>query len=306
VIGIAFTMTTAAAFKLVTSPPPQVHEGVTPDIKFKFVGDGGPTQAGYLKSWETASVTMGDCRACAKKVVDSRNNDTVASWAAMHAEPEQMPESSGSSDNAETNVDGKVSVGSAREQAAVLELAKRLPLIFDGIEAEQSTTSLWGVSLAKDTPERRSLLATFLRAREWAVDTIERPEGGAEEFLRETLIWRTENRVSSAGEPNADFPEDELHTIDGLGPDGQPRTFVVIRPGLLSKTALQRLDEFVAWRIRQQVPAFAHTPLLLPPPLPPPLLPCLRGTVNGDTTDGFLLSSLGASCVCSGARLRAS
>lgn len=142
---------------------------------------------------------------------------------------------------------------SAHEAQAIEQLAARLPNLLKESDCPPSTT-VWGVSLAEDTAERKSLLAAFLGAREWELER-------AESFLAETLAWRRENNVGAdievLEEPDV-FPNDAIHTVSRKGPDGRPQTFVVIRLGVITKEALSRVDDFVAWRVREQERANAQ------------------------------------------------
>jgi len=148
-----------------------------------------------------------------------------------------------------TPADGKASIGAEHEARAVNSLAQRLPHV---LRQSGGSSRLWGVRLDDATRERSSLLAAFLRAREWDVDR-------AESFVLETLTWRheeaidsTESRAMPQSELAEAFPDDIIRTARGRGADGQPHTFVVVRLGRLSLRQLQCIDDFVAWRIRQQ------------------------------------------------------
>ena len=133
------------------------------------------------------------------------------------------------------------------KRAAIDALVARLPAIV----RSTPETSVWGVQLVDDTPACRSLLAAFLRAREWDVND-------ADSFLRNTLAWRHQNRIERILEsepvaPEFWFPDDAIRTIDdGTGPDGQPRTIVVLAMGKISLEALRDINAFVDWRIRMQ------------------------------------------------------
>ena len=153
--------------------------------------------------------------------------------------------------------DGKLSIGAAAEAKAVRGLSSRLPTILASAGCEAST-SIWGVSLATDDDERTSLLAAFLRAREWDVSK-------AESFLEESLTWRRESGLdqpsseasSSSASASAAFPDDIIATSDATDAAGRPRTFVVLRLGALPRESLQLVDEMVAWRVRNQERACA-------------------------------------------------
>jgi len=140
------------------------------------------------------------------------------------------------------------SMAADTEAAAIQILADRLPTILISPSA-----SLWGVGLVEDTTERKSLLAAFLRAREWDIEE-------ADAFLRETVEWRRREEVDGLGAVESDdaapglgFPDDAIRTIDdGSGPDGQPRTIVILAMGKIRLEALRDVEAFVAWRIRMQ------------------------------------------------------
>ena len=128
--------------------------------------------------------------------------------------------------------DSQTAYGESAELASIATLSQRLAGI---LAVTGYAGSLWGVELADELAARNSLLAAFLRAREWDVER-------ADTFLRETLIWRRENGLegssgssgSSASDVAAarlDFPDDTIHHCHGTGPDGQPRTVVVLRLG---------------------------------------------------------------------------
>lgn len=258
---VAALVSTAAALKLATSTP-QVITGVTP-VDVTIQGDlsevlGGGAGTGH---WPLAGSNARDalekCYASpsACKEPAANNVDKVA------------PISSKA--EADTNeakiVDGKISIGKEAEATAIKSLAKLLPSILKRAGCAPAT-SVWGVQLASDKMgQRSSLLAAFLRAREWRVDE-------AEAFLIEMLTWRRENGVgvdygSSAAanqtgvkgeEEEAPFPDDLMRTITGRGADGQPRTFIVISLGKITREQLSRVDEFVAWRVRMQERACEH------------------------------------------------
>ena len=132
---------------------------------------------------------------------------------------------------------------SAREElsAAVEALTARLS------ELLPSPRTLWGVDLSLDTPQRQSLLSSFLRAREWDVaETVS--------FLKETLAWRQRDGIDEAYDTDAQttdvaFPDDVIQV--GPGGDGSS-TVVIIQMGAVSLEALQNVEAFLAWRIRMQ------------------------------------------------------
>ena len=158
----------------------------------------------------------------------------------------------------------------SKASASIDALSQRLSSI---LSSTGHASSLWGVSLAGESAERDSLLAAFLRAREWDVES-------ADLFLRETLVWRRERGLeglpSSAaashdGAAPADeaaqrlgFPDDTIRTLRGTGPDGQPRTIVVIRIGRVTLEAIRSGEELVQWRVAMQE-VRARTTRLEPP-----------------------------------------
>jgi hypothetical protein len=175
---------------------------------------------------------------------------------ACHAKPSAEPayDQLQASGDAEVTSHQQPSTSLAPHEAQVIEqLESRLPHLLQESGCPPSTT-IWGVPLAEDTKERRSLLAAFLGAREWELER-------AETFLSETLTWRRENNVGadidSLPEPEI-FPNDAVHTVTEKGADGRPQTFVVIRLGSVTKEALARVDDFVAWRVREQERANAQ------------------------------------------------
>lgn len=129
--------------------------------------------------------------------------------------------------------DSQAAAAESAELASIAELSRRLA----GIRASTGFAGrLWGVELADESAARKSLLAAFLRARDWDVER-------ADAFLRETLTWRRENGLEgsagSAGSAGSDgaatarpsYPDDTIHHRRGTGPDGLPRTLVVVRLG---------------------------------------------------------------------------
>jgi hypothetical protein len=125
--------------------------------------------------------------------------------------------------------------------AAVEALTARLP------ELVPYPRTLWGVDLSLDTPQRQSLLSSFLRAREWDV-----PETVS--FLKETLAWRQRDGIDEAYDTDAQttdvaFPDDVIQVVPGG--DGSS-TVVIIQMGAVSLEALQNVEAFLAWRIRMQ------------------------------------------------------
>lgn len=164
--------------------------------------------------------------------------------AAEHGDADEQAGSSSSS-----------SSRSASESAAVELLASRLPHIFEQSACPPGACQMmWGIPLADESASRDALLAAFLGAREWEVDR-------AESFLIETLAWRRENSVGEDVEEQSEpelFPKDMVRTITQKDADGQPQTFVVIKLGTITKEALHRVDDFVAWRVREQERACFH------------------------------------------------
>ena len=134
--------------------------------------------------------------------------------------------------------DGKLSVGAEREAQAVSQLGKRMDSI---LKRSGCTTgyTLWGIDLAAESIERASLLAAFLRAREWSVDE-------AEDFLCATLSWRRENSIDGDTASSDEFPDDIIEVR------GTTKPYIIIRLGKLSKEDLSRVEDLVAWRIRMQ------------------------------------------------------
>ena len=131
------------------------------------------------------------------------------------------------------------------EAEAVLALADRLPGILQRAGCTSVDARLWGVNLGEDTAgERASLLAAFLRAREWSVDA-------ADDFLASTLKWRREKGIDARGMltfdahagPAGQFPDDAVRTIESTLSDGSPRTFVVLAMGRVTFEGLQRVEE---------------------------------------------------------------
>ena len=127
--------------------------------------------------------------------------------------------------------------------AAVEALTARLP------ELVPYPRTLWGVDLSLDTPQRQSLLSSFLRAREWDV-----PETVS--FLKETLAWRQRDGIDEAYDTDAQttdvaFPDDVIQVVPG-GDGLSTTTVVIIQMGAVSLEALQNVEAFLAWRIRMQ------------------------------------------------------
>ena len=170
------------------------------------------------------------------------------------------------------------SIGDSGERTSILTLSQRLEGI---LSSTAHAGSLWGVSLADDSAERDSLLAAFLRAREWDVES-------ADAFLRDTLAWRREQGFegssgssgSSSSDGGAapadvaaarlDFPDDTIRTLQGTELDEHSgkhthtvvtHTVVVIRMGLITLEGLRAVEELVQWRVRmQEVSATAILP----------------------------------------------
>lgn len=126
--------------------------------------------------------------------------------------------------------DSQAAASESAELASIAELSRRLAGIR---ESTGFAGRLWGVELADESAARSSLLAAFLRARDWDMER-------ADAFLRETLTWRREHGLegsaSSAGSDGAaagrlSFPDDTIYHCRGTGPDGLPRTLVVVRLG---------------------------------------------------------------------------
>lgn len=126
--------------------------------------------------------------------------------------------------------DSQAAASESAELASIAELSRRLAGIR---ESTGLAGRLWGVELADESAARSSLLAAFLRARDWDVER-------ADAFLRETLTWRREHGLEgSAGSAGSDgaaagrlsFPNDTIYHCRGTGPDGLPRTLVVVRLG---------------------------------------------------------------------------
>jgi hypothetical protein len=169
---------------------------------------------------------------------------------ARHLERLAMPRSDDPCTSADSKVIiGEAASGEAHEAGALSSLSVRLPRI---LRQSGAASTLWGVRLDEAAAERSSLLAIFLRARDWNVDR-------AESFLLEMLTWRREQAIDEVQSrpPTASkipelWPDDIISTARGRGADGQPHTFVVVRLGRLSLRQLQRVEDFVAWRIRQQ------------------------------------------------------
>ena len=115
------------------------------------------------------------------------------------------------------------------------------------------TARVWGVGLAADSAERASLLAAFLRAREWDVDD-------AATMLAETFAWRRAQSIDGKGAaPHALdglFPDDEIRTV--AAPDGRRKTYVVLKLGALTRDAFADAGELVAWRVRMAERACEH------------------------------------------------
>jgi len=157
------------------------------------------------------------------------------------------------------------SIGDSGERTSILTLSQRLEGI---LSSTAHAGSLWGVSLADDSAERDSLLAAFLRAREWDVES-------ADAFLRDTLAWRREqgfegssgSSSSSSSDGGAapadvaaarlDFPDDTIRTLQGTELDEHSgkhthtvvtHTVVVIRMGLITLEGLRAVEELVQWR----------------------------------------------------------
>ena len=134
---------------------------------------------------------------------------------------------------------------SAREElsAAVEALTARLS------ELLPSPRTLWGVDLSLDTPQRQSLLSSFLRAREYDVaETVS--------FLKETLDWRQRDGIDEVYDADAQaadvaFPDDVIQVVPG-GDGLSTTTVVIIQMGAVSLEALQNVEAFLAWRIRMQ------------------------------------------------------
>ena len=59
-------------------------------------------------------------------------------------------------------------------------------------------------------------------------------------------------------------PDDTIRTLRGTGPDGQPRTIVVIRMGRVTLEAIRSGEELVQWRVAMQE-VRARTTRLEPP-----------------------------------------
>jgi len=138
---------------------------------------------------------------------------------------EGVPEAPSSAESQAPTADSQAAHGESAELASIASLSQRLA----GIRASTGHTGrLWGVELADESAARSSLLAAFLRAREWDVES-------ADTFLRETLTWRRENGVEGSSGSSCSsalsFPDDTIHHRRGTGSDGQPRTVVVIRLG---------------------------------------------------------------------------
>lgn len=156
------------------------------------------------------------------------------------------------------SVDGKVSAGAEYELHTVQQLGQALPDILD-VSGYDARNLLWGINLKDDSKERSSLLAAFLRAREWDVSR-------ATEFLTETLSWRSSEGINAIDcvEASHDLDDstlwrdDAIRTAERPGAEGKPRTFVVISMGGVTREGLQQVDAFVRWRIRMQERACAH------------------------------------------------
>lgn len=151
--------------------------------------------------------------------------------------------------------DGKCTIGESREAAAVRAFERRLPDALARAEFGRQNT-LWGVSLARPSRERSSLLSTFLRARSWNVDV-------AEAMLVKTLQWRREQRINGlGGEPiptdEAGYPEDTVRTLSKCGADGRPLTYVVVCLGGVPRSGFKDPQAFVRWRLRMQERACEH------------------------------------------------
>ena len=158
----------------------------------------------------------------------------------------------------------KHSIGHAREAMAMNELAAKLPQILarSGCASSASSSTLWGVSLTSDDNERASLLAAFLRAREWDV-------AKAETFLLQTLTWRRLNGLDvggangldaaseRAGSADVAFPDDVIATRELADASDSPRMLVVLHLGAVGREALGAAEAIVAWRVRMQEKACA-------------------------------------------------
>ena len=169
--------------------------------------------------------------------------------------PKMLP--SGSEGTSKNGVDGKVAIGNHREEAAVKSLAARLPAILK--EAGWKRGNLWNVPLRRPSVERSSLLAAFLRAREWNVQD-------ATTMLIETLRWRRENDVDNLIGPDEEtspayVADDRI--FSRMEPSG-PITYVVVRMGRVGKEAFYSASEYVRWRVRMQERACAHLGLTGP------------------------------------------
>jgi len=254
---VAALVSTAAALKLATSTPQSIT-GVTPaDVTIPSDDLGGAAAAGH---WPLAG---SDAREALEKCYSS---PSACKEPAANNIDKVAPKSVKAKAAKETKTaDGKISIGDEAEAAAIKSLAKLLPSILKRAGCAPKT-SIWGVELAADKlGQRSSILAAFLRAREWRVDE-------AEAFLIETLTWRRENGVGvdygsgaaanqtgvKGEEAEAPFPDDLMRTVDGRGSDGQPRTFIVLSLGKITREQLSRVDDFVAWRVRMQERACEH------------------------------------------------
>lgn len=148
-----------------------------------------------------------------------------------------------------SETDGKATIGRAEEARAVCLLGEKLPGILIATDWAGSSATLWGVDLARDSSSRRSLLAAFLRAREWDV-------ARTEDFLVETLTWRRDQAIdgrsdeASASDGLLGLPDDVIHMTTNS--KGQKHMMVVLKLGAIQLEALQAADAFVAWRVRMQ------------------------------------------------------
>jgi len=109
---------------------------------------------------------------------------------------------------------------------------------------------LWGVDLCVPSPERRSLLTSFLGARDWDLEATV-------SFLRETMNWRREEAIDGIDSKTSDckwnLPEDEIRTISGsCHSDVRQSLMVIVSIGKVSLEALRDVEEFVRWRVCMQ------------------------------------------------------
>ena len=202
-------------------------------------------------------------RVCSlSRLIDKDRSVAEAHLEACHAKPcspplheQQQSEASSSSTSSEA-----AGTSQPPEAIAIQVLETRLPHVL-AASAWPANATVWSINISHASEERESLLAAFLGAREWDV-------ARAEAFLIDTLTWRREHRIGtdveeSAMEASVDahvndeasgsslFPHDAIQVVrDPAG--GGKRLYVVVRLGRIRREELSRVDDFVAWRVREQ------------------------------------------------------